>query len=315
VTCLGRTSEFPSQFIILADIVSTRMKISGFTIVRNAVRFDYPVIESINSILPIVDDFLVAVGKSDDGTLDLIRSIDSPKIKIVESVWDDTLREGGRVLAVETDKAFQQVDPASDWVFYIQADEVVHEKDLPNILKAARDNLPNKKVQGLIFKYFHFYGTYDYIGDSRRWYPYEIRIIRNNKKIYSYRDAQGFRIGRDIKLKVKYAHAAIYHYGWVRHPQKQSQKLEHFSGFWSGAENKETETGGEVVFDFMKNVDSVERFKGIHPAVMKKRIEEKNWDLQLNTHQKKFTMKDKILYRLEKWTGIRLFRFRNYSKL
>ncbi len=291
------------------------MKISGFTIVRNAVKFDYPVIESINSILPIVDDFLVAVGKSDDGTLDLIRSIDSPKIKIVESVWDDSIREGGRILAAETDKAFAQVDPASDWVFYIQADEVVHEKDLPNIVKAARDNLHNKKVQGLIFKYFHFYGTYDYIGDSRRWYPYEIRIVRNNKKIYSYRDAQGFRIGRDIKLKVKYAHAAIYHYGWVRHPQKQLQKLHHFSGFWDSSENREPEADKQAIFDFAKDVDSVERFKGIHPAVMKKRIEEKNWDLQLNTHRKKFTIKDKILYRLEKWTGIRLFRFRNYSKL
>ncbi len=291
------------------------MKISSFTIVRNAVKFDYPVIESILSVLPLVDDLLVSVGKSDDGTLELIRSIDSPKIRIIESVWDDRLREGGRILAAETDKAFQQVDPASDWVFYIQADEVVHEKDIPHIRKAAEENLHNKKVQGLIFKYYHFYGTYDYIGDSRRWYPYEIRIIRNNKKIYSYRDAQGFRIGRDIKLKVKYAHAAIYHYGWVRHPQKQSQKLDHFSGFWDGGETKEPQTGKETAFDFMKDVDSVEKFKGSHPAVMKKRIEEKNWDVQLDTRNKKFSLKDKILYRLEKWTGIRLFRFRNYSKL
>ena len=291
------------------------MKISGFTIVRNAVKYDYPVIESINSILPIVDEFIVSVGKSDDGTLQLIQSIQSPKIKIIESIWDDSLREGGKILAVETDKAFAQISADSDWAFYIQADEVLHEKDLPNIVKAAQENLNNKKVQGLIFKYHHFYGTYDYIGDSRRWYPFEIRIIRNDKRIYSYRDAQGFRIGKDIKLKVKYAHADMFHYGWVRHPQKQLEKLNHFTGFWGGGNFKEKETLQNEFFDFMKDVDSVEKFKGTHPAVMQKRITEKNWNIDLDTSLKKFSFKDKILYNAEKLTGIRLFRFRNYTKV
>ena len=70
------------------------MKVSGFTFVRNAVKYDYPVVESIRSILPAVDEFIVNVGRCDDGTLELIRSIRDPKIKIVESVWDETLREG-----------------------------------------------------------------------------------------------------------------------------------------------------------------------------------------------------------------------------
>ena len=197
------------------------MKICGFTFVRNAVKFDYPVVESISSILPIVDEFIVSVGNCDDGTLQLIQSIRSPKIRIVHSVWDDSILEGGKVLADETNKAFSHISPDADWAFYLQADEVVHENDLPNIVKAAEQHLHNKKVQGLIFKFIHFYGTYDYVGDSRRWYSHEIRLIRNDKKIHSYRDGQGFRNGRDIKLKVKQANASIYHYGWVRHPNKQ----------------------------------------------------------------------------------------------
>jgi glycosyltransferase involved in cell wall biosynthesis len=172
------------------------MKISGFTFVRNAIKFDYPVVESISSILTIVDEFIVCVGNSDDGTLQLIESIRSPKIRIFHSVWDDSIREGGKVLALETDKAFAHISPDSDWAFYLQADEVVHEKDLPNIVKAATQHLEDKKVQGLIFKFIHFYGTYDYIGDSRRWYSHEIRIIRNDRNIHSYRDGQGFRNGR-----------------------------------------------------------------------------------------------------------------------
>lgn len=291
------------------------MKISGFTFVRNAVKFDYPVVESINSILPIVDEFIVSVGNSEDDTLALIQSINSPKIKIVHSVWDDSLREGGRVLAVETDKAFAQISPDADWAFYLQADEVVHEKDLPHIVKAAEQHLHNKKVEGLIFNYKHFYGTYDYIGDSRRWYAFEIRLIKNNKDFYSYRDGQGFRIGKDRKLFVKHAHASIYHYGWVRHPHKQLEKLNNFYSLWNGKEYVAQPVQEKDQFDFFENVDSVSLFKETHPAVMKKRIEEKNWQVELDVNHKKFSFKDNLLYKLERLTGRRLFRFRNYTKI
>jgi hypothetical protein len=291
------------------------MKISGFTFVRNAVKFDYPIVESINSILPIVDEFIVNIGNSDDSTVELIQSIQSPKIKILHSVWDESLKEGGRVLASETEKAKARVSPDADWLFYLQADEVIHENDLPHIVKAAQLHLPNKKVEALLFEYKHFYGTYDYIGDSRRWYAFEIRMIRNNKDFYSYRDAQGFRTGNDRKLFVKPAHASVYHYGWVRHPNKQLEKLNNFYGLWNGEGYKPPPVSKEDQFDFFKNVDSVSLFKGSHPAVMKKRIEEKNWQIHLDTNTKKFSFKDRVLYNLERLTGKRLFRFRNYTRI
>ena len=137
------------------------MKICGFTFVRNAVKLDYPVVESITSILPIVDLFIVSVGNCDDGTLQLMESIGSPKIKIVHSTWDESLKEDGQVLAVETDKALAHVPAEYDWAFYLQADEVVHEKYLDTIVQAATLYADDKKVQGLLFYYLHFYGTYD----------------------------------------------------------------------------------------------------------------------------------------------------------
>ena len=212
------------------------MKICGFTFIRNAVKYDYPVVESITSILPIVDEFIVNVGNCDDGTLQLIESIHSPKIRIIHSVWDETLKKGGRVLAVETDKALAQVPAMYDWAFYLQADEVVHEKYLDNIVKATQQYAGDKKVEGLLFKYVHFYGTYDYVGDSRRWYGHEIRLIRNNGNISAYRDAQGFRTKQNKKLAVKRVDAEIYHYGWVRHPHKQLEKTNDFSSLWNGEE-------------------------------------------------------------------------------
>ena len=209
------------------------MKVSGFTFIRNAVKYDYPIVESIRSILSIIDEFVVLVGKSDDNTLALIESIDSPKIKIFSSVWDDTLRQGGRVLAVETNKAFQLIATDSDWAFYLQADEVIHEKYLPIIKKAMQDNLSDKEVEGLLFKYKHFYGSYDYIGDAARWYPHEIRVIKNKKNIYSYDDAQGFRKNDNEKLNVKLIDAYIYHYGWVKEPKTQNKKREGFRKLYS----------------------------------------------------------------------------------
>ncbi len=203
------------------------MKVSGFTFVRNAIQYGYPIEAAIQSILPICDEVVVCVGKSEDDTLALIEGISSDKIKIVHSVWDDGLREGGRVLAAETDKAFAAVAADSDWAFYIQGDEVIHEKYLPTIQNTMRQNLDKPEVEGLLFKYLHFYGTYDYVGDSRRWYRREVRVIRNDKAIYSYKDAQGFKKdGRS--LGVKPMDAYVYHYGWVKHPAIMNAKENSF---------------------------------------------------------------------------------------
>jgi hypothetical protein len=291
------------------------MKISGFTFVRNAVKFDYPIVESITSILSIVDEFIVSVGNCDDGTLELIQAIHSPKIKIHHSVWDDSLKEGGKVLAVETDKALAHVSPDSDWAFYLQADEVVHEDDLPIIVKVAEKYLSDKNVEGLLFNYKHFYGTYDYLGDSRRWYDYEIRLIRNNKNIVSYRDAQGFRTKSNEKLKAKSLETSIYHYGWVRHPDKQMEKLVKFSTLWGAVDYDHTVVKPEEKFDFLKDADSVNLFKGSHPQTMQKRIAAKNWQIDLSNTKKKFSFKDRLLHGFEKLTGKRLFNYKNYKKI
>lgn len=288
------------------------MKISGFTIIRNAVINDYPVAEAIRSILPVVDEMIVLVGDSEDETEQLIQSIDDPKIKIHHSVWDPALRKGGKVLAAETDKAFRLIDPASDWAFYIQADEVMHEKYIPVVKEACEKYLDDKHVQGLLFKYLHFYGTYDYVGDSRTWYNREIRVIRNDKSISAYKDAQGFRVGRE-KLRVKLIDAYIYHYGWVKSPEKMMRKNKNVSRFW----HEDTEAWKKILqqedFFNYNDFDSLEKFTGTHPAVMHDRIQKKNWHVELDISKKKFTLKDNILYRFEKLTGVRPFDFKNYK--
>lgn len=284
--------------------------ICGFTIVRNACKYDYPIVESINSILPIVDAYVVAVGNSDDETLALIKSIHSPKIKIIETVWDDSLREGGKVLAVETNKAFDAIAANFDWCFYLQGDEVVHEKYHQSILDACTKHQNNQTVDGLLFGYTHFYGSYGYVGDSRKWYRNEIRIIRNNKSIRSYRDAQGFRVNGE-KLKVKKISAQIYHYGWVKDPKFQQAKQETFHKLWHNDEWVKQNVAEANEFDY-STIDSLTHFDGTHPVVMADRLARMNWDFKWDVTKKKFKLKNLLLYYFEKLTGKRPFEYKNY---
>lgn len=286
------------------------MKISGFTFIKNAVINGYPIVEAITSILPIVDEMIVLVGDCDDDTLGLIESIGDSKIKIHHSVWDKNLRKGGAVLAVETDKAFNLIDPESTWAFYIQADEVIHEKYYDTIKKGCELYKDNKKVQGLLFKYVHFYGTYDYVGDSRKWYNREIRIIRNDKIIQAYRDAQGFRVG-NTKLDVKLIDAYVYHYGWVKSPEQMMKKNKNFLHLWNDDEEVQKFLKQPDYFDF-NEFDSLAKFSDTHPLVMLKRIKEQNWKTELDVSKKNIRFKHLIPYYIEKFTGIRLFDFKNY---
>lgn len=269
--------------------------------------------EAISSILPLCDEFIVNVGDCADGTLQLIEGINSPKIKILHSKWDDSLRAGGRLLAVETNKAFDAVSKDSNWAFYIQADETLHEKYIPAVRAAMEAHKYDLTVEGLLFNYTHFYGSYDYVGNSRRWYRKEIRVIRNDKSIRSYKDAQGFRKNNE-KLHVKQVDASIYHYGWVKPPQAQQEKQKNFHKMWHDDALVKKMTGEATEFDY-NTIDSLELFKGTHPTVMQKRIAEKNWNFVFDTSRINLSLKNKLLKAIENGTGWRVGENRNYKMI
>lgn len=288
------------------------MKVSGFTIIRNALKYDYPVVEAITSILPICDEFVVSVGNSEDETLALIQSINSPKIKIVHSVWDDSLRVGGKVLADETNKAFDQISPDSDWAFYIQSDEVVHEKYLNTIRAEMEKWKDHKEVDGLLFNYTHFYGNYNYVGDSRKWYRKEIRIIKNDKEIRSYKDAQGFRKTDNSKLNVKAIDANVYHYGWVKPPAAQQEKQKNFHKMWHDDNWMKENIADAAEFDY-SIIDVLAPFKDTHPKVLEERLKRYNWKFEFDPKKIKLSIKDKVLLGIERGTGYRVGEYKNYK--
>jgi hypothetical protein len=287
------------------------MKIAGFTFIRNAVKFDYPIKEAITSILPICDEFIVALGNSEDETEALINSIGSDKIKIVHTVWDESMREGGKVLALETDKAMDAISKDVDWCFYIQGDEVMHEQYLSVVKSAMKEHLEDKKVDGLVFNYEHFYGSYQYVGDSPRWYRKEIRVIRNNSEIRSYKDAQGFRKNGE-KLKVKKIDAYIYHYGWVKNPMFQIKKAKEFNKYWHNDEWINKEIPKIELFDYSE-IESLKLFAGTHPSTMLNRVNSQDWEFVFDLSKKKYSFKNKLKIIFESISGIRIGEYKNYK--
>jgi glycosyltransferase involved in cell wall biosynthesis len=286
-------------------------RVSGFTFVRNAIRYDYPIAEAIESILPLCDEVVVAVGRSDDDTLGLVRSIGSPKVRVLETVWDDSLREGGRVLALETDKAFRAISPDADWAIYVQGDEVVHEDGLPALRAAMERFRDDRRVDGLLLDYRHFYGSYDYVGTALHWYRREVRVVRNDPGIFSYRDAQGFRRRPDAKLRVKPVEAVVHHYGWVKPPRAMQGKQRSFNRYWHDDAWMEEHVGDAQEYAY-EGKEPLRRFEGTHPAVMRRRVAAMNWRFTADPAAVPLRAKDRWKLAVERLTGWRPGEYRNY---
>jgi len=314
------------------------MTISGFTMAKNASKLYYPLKQAIQSILPIVDEFVVAIGDcdEDDRTLEEVQSIGSDKIKIIRTVWDLNKYPRGMENAHQTDIAKEAC--SGDWLFYLQADEVVHEKYLPIIRARCEELLPNRQVEGLLFHYKHFWGDYNHYHVAHGWYPKEIRIVRNDKEIHSWISAQSFRRmpGFDginyrkhentYRLKVAMVDAYIYHYGWVRPPvymQKKTKALDTIHKGLARVEEIYKHAAQETDYG---NMGLLPVFKESHPEVMYEWIEKFDWADKLYYHKptsktRKIHKHERLKYRVLTWIeqnllgGRMLGGFRNYTLL
>jgi len=308
---------------------------------KNALKLYYPMRQAVESILPLVDEFVVALGDSDedDVTRAEIEAIGSTKIRIVDTVWDIEKYPRGMEHAHQTDIAKDLC--TGDWLFYLQSDEVVHEKDLETIRKRCEELLPDEEVEGLIFNYRHFWGDYEHIQDGHCWYRKEIRIIRNHPQIHSWESAQSFRKipgfeglnyrqqEGTYKLKVAEVDAEIFHYGWVRPPAVMQNKIKAFSINHQGRKKVEAQVAAhhyDRIFDY-GNLSKLTRFTGTHPSVMKEWMDRFDWKKQLRysgpaqSQNPVVSKHDRPRYRIISWIekklpgNVRLGEFKNYIKL
>ena len=248
--------------------------ISGFTFVRDAVRLDYPIEESIRSALPIVDEYVVNVGDCTDDTLEVIEAIDDPRIVVVRTDWNPESFVAGATNADQTNIALDRC--TRPWCIYLQADEVLHEEDYPGIVESIRRCHDRPEVDGILFHYNHFWGDYTRVHRGHNWYDLDIRVVRNDPSIRSWKSAQSFR-KNGSKLTVMDSGAWIYHYGWVRHPRVMKRKkiaLDslHHDRSWVRDNNPEPDRPWDY-----GPLDGIPLFNGTHPEVMRNRIKGKDW--------------------------------------
>lgn len=260
------------------------MKISGFTFLRNAEKLYYPYVESICSILDLTDEFIVVLGKGDpdDLTESRLKEIGSSKLKIYHSQWNLEEYPNGSEYAHQTDLAKEKC--SGDWLFYLQGDELIHENDLQRIKNACMHYLTDSRVEGFVFDYLHFFGDYDHYFKDHCWYKREIRVIRNQPDIHSWKDAQSFRLipdfsGNDYfrtkntrKLNCIALPVHVFHYGWVRPPRMIVKKNEVVLQNYTVPIFRIYDTH----FDYGR-LDRSLLFKGSHPHRMKARIEKHDW--------------------------------------
>ena len=284
------------------------VKVSGFTIVRNAVKLDFPLEASVRSILPICDEVIVNVGRSEDDTLDLVRSIRDPKIRIIETEWDMTRRN--TVLGLETHRAMRACK--HPWGVYIQADEVLHERGAEALAAAIQSADNDPRVEGLLVRYLHFYAGFDTVATHRRWYRREVRAVRLSPEldIRPYQGAQGFRVGPgNRKIRARLTAAEMFHYGWARPAQalREKRELGRTMYPWRNA---------DASLPLLAWMPGLERFRGTHPAVAQVWIEARNFDPDRVVGPRTFRWRFLRYYlstAIERLTGIRVFEFRNYE--
>ena len=318
------------------------MRISAFTFLRNGAKLHYPIIESIRSGLPLVDEFVIALGDSDpeDDTREQIEAIGSDKIVLVDTVWDLQKYPRGMEHAHQTDIAKERC--SGDWLLYLQGDEVLHEDDYDLIRESCERWQDDERVEAMLFDYLHFWGDYDHVHDSHNWYKQELRIVRNRPDIHSFKSAQSFRRIPNFdgvsyrekagthKLVAVHSGARIFHYGWVRPPVAMQRKRQYFAvNHAEKGAGKGSAAQGQAAaprpFDYGP-LARIPKYRGTHPAVMKERIAQLDWQdqlreqplagekRQLHEHEE---FRDRAITLLERslFGGRHLFASRNYTML
>ncbi len=289
------------------------MKISGITFIKNGLTLGYPILESIKSIDPLVDEVIINVGfedkglTQDDGTYDYLRkNLKGEKYIFLKSFWDPEICSSGKILAQQTDIALKAA--TGNYIQYIQGDEALHEDDLNIIREGIQEMEKDSRIDGLIFKYLHFYGNTETIKYTRNVYRREVRLIRNNK-IKSWKDAQGFRYLNDQKIPCKQINARVFHYGWARPQSLMDKKTKEFVKLYHGRDFKAED------FSY-KRCYGLKKFLGTHPKVMRDWILKNSNQINIMKLKPVYEWKDLSLFfsdLVEKLSGYRIGEYKNFK--
>ncbi|PYP09458.1 MAG: hypothetical protein DMD59_08800 [Gemmatimonadetes bacterium] len=284
--------------------------LSGFTLVRNAVQLNFPIVAAIASVLEVCDEVVVNVGRSDDETRPLVAGVRDSRVRIVDSEWD--LSKGDDMLALETQRAMDAC--RGSWGIYIQADEVLHERGAHILRQKVAEWDRDEQVEGMLVDYLHFYGGFDRVATNRQWYRREVRCLRLGRGIRPYQGAQGFRVGPEFrKIRARLTGAQMFHYGWARPAQTMREKIQLTKQMYPWATER---LDRDLKRGTLKWIPLLRRFTGSHPAAARDWIAANAKEPPPALEPARFKPAHVRLYMsdwIERLSGVRPFEFRNYE--
>jgi hypothetical protein len=282
--------------------------VSGFTLVRNATQLDFPLEAALQSLLPGVDELVVNVGRSSDDTRERVAALEDPRIRIIDAEWDGSLGPG--MLALETQRAMAAC--RHSWGIYIQADEVLEDGGAQRLASLIAEHHEDRDVEGIVVSYRHFYGGFDRVARNRRWYRREVRAVRLDpaSDIHSYRDAQGFRVGpSQRRVRAILSDVTMFHYGWARPAWALTAKR---AADRALAPAERSALDGRPLLPWFPGIVA---FTGEHPTPVRSWIAagRRSQELIAPRRFEREHVRLALSGWFERWTGLRLFEFRNYT--
>jgi len=196
--------------------------ISVPTIARNVIKLNYPLDRVIKSIAPLVDEVIISVDPTSvDDSVDYVHdlmlevnsSIGRDVVRYIESCWDlDNIGPTGPEFARQTNIAMDAC--TGDWLFYLQCDEAIHEKDYSKI----RSLITAEDVDAYSMARLYFYGDLDTVRDD--WTTPIIRLFRKGTRVSS-----GDAMNTSGDGIVKECDVPIYHYSRIGDPSIITKRI------------------------------------------------------------------------------------------
>lgn len=205
--------------------------ISVCFIIKNGITQGYPFWESLKSCLPFANEIVISEGNSSDETATYINKFASiygsasgngPTIRLFRDEWTKGQSGNGEIISIISEKNMRRC--TYNWIYYLQADEIVHEGNVDFIKSIASKN--SRRYNAVEFYFWHFLGSWNPVKSGAAYHE-AIRMVKNNPKIKLMGD--GWTFEGDVSPVCKSVNVPhpLFHLGWVFPHNCDQKHLEH----------------------------------------------------------------------------------------